>query len=123
MKSRGTADARTQKRNDIRLTAALIALAAVLGGMYAWGHRAPALQAEVTVDGALVETLDLSKNQEVTIQGAGGGTNRLVTEDGAVWCAEASCPDKVCVRQGRQSRDGGQIVCLPNRMVVKVSGK
>ena len=114
---------RKQKRNDALLAAGLIVLAAVFGGGYFLMHRTPALRAEVMVDGDLVETLELSKNQEVTIEGAGGGMNRLVVEDGKIWCAEASCPDKVCVRQGKQAQDGGQIVCLPNRMFVRVTGE
>ena len=113
---------RKQKRNDMLLVMVLLVLAAILGGGYYWMHRIPAIRAEVMVDGELVETLDLSKNQEVTISGPGGGVNRLVVEDGKIWCEEASCPDKVCIRQGKQSQDGGQIVCLPNRMFVKVTG-
>lgn len=116
------AERKKQKRNDLLLILALMVLAAALGGGYYRKHRAPALRAEVMVDGELVKTLELSGNQEVTIFGAGGGMNRLVVEDGTIWCEEASCPDKVCIRQGKQSQDGGQIVCLPNRMFVKVTG-
>ena len=118
---KGNDESHVRKRNDAVLAMILIALAIVFGGGYYW-HRAPALWAEIKVNGELVKTLDLSKNQEVTIPGAGGGENRLAVENGTIWCVEASCPDKVCVHQGKQSRDGEQIVCLPNRMVVKVIG-
>ena len=83
---------RKQKRNDMLLVMVLLVLAAILGGGYYWMHRIPAIRAEVMVDGELVETLDLSKNQEVTISGPGGGVNRLVVEDGKIWCEEAFCP-------------------------------
>ncbi len=98
----------------------LISLASWLG--YYLAHRTPALQAEVTVDGQPAKTLDLTKNQEITIEGINGGTNLLIIQDGEIWCEEASCPDKVCIRQGKQSRDGEMIVCLPNRMIVQVVG-
>lgn len=98
----------------------LISLASWLG--YYVAHRTPALYAQVTVDGELAESLDLSKNREITIQGANGGMNLLIIQDGEIWCEEASCPDKVCIRQGKQSRDGEMIVCLPNRMIVQVVG-
>lgn len=81
------------------------------------------MRAEVTIDGELVETLDLSKDQEVTIHGARGGMNRLVVQDGEIWCEEASCPDQVCVHQGKQSRDGELIVCLPSLMIVQIKGR
>lgn len=112
-----------QIKHDLWLVVILIGLAAVLGGWYYYSHRAPAVWAEVTIDGKLVETLDLSKNQEITIHGFQNGTNRLVVQDGEIWCAEASCPDQVCVHQGKQSQDGEIIVCLPSLMIVQVKGE
>lgn len=114
---------KTLKRQDLILAAVLLVLAAVLGGEYYFTHRTPAVRAEVTVDGEVVETLDLSKDQEITIHGAGGGTNHLIIKDGEIWCSEASCPDLVCVHQGKQSLDGSLIVCLPNRMIVQIIGE
>ncbi len=110
-------------KKEIALILILLALSALLGLGYWAAHRTPALRAEVTVDGKLVETLDLSSNQEITIDGANGGTNHLIVRDGEIWCDKASCPDKVCVRQGKQSLDGEVIVCLPNKMIVQVVGK
>ena len=111
------------KKSDLLLAAILLLLAGAAGISFYMSRRTPALRAEVTVDGQLVESLDLSENQELVIQGAGGGTNRLVVQGGAVWCSEASCPDHVCIEQGKQSESGGLIVCLPNRMMVQVIGK
>lgn len=108
------------KRQDLILAVILLAAAAVLGGGYYLTHQTPAMRAEVTIDGVLVETLDLSKDQEVTIDGARDGTNHLIVKDGEIWCSEASCPDKVCVHQGKQSLDGSLIVCLPNLMIVRI---
>ena len=68
------------------------------------------------------QTLDLSVNATVTITGAGGGTNVLVVQDGEIWCSEASCPDKLCVKQGKKHLSTDTIVCLPNKMVVTVTG-
>lgn len=111
------------KKRDLILVIILLALAAVLGGGYSLTHRTPALRAEVTIDGNLTEVLDLSKDQEVTIQSPNGGSNVLVVQNGEIWCSEASCPDKVCIHQGKQSMDGGIIVCLPNYMIVQVIGQ
>lgn len=112
-----------QKKHDSILIVALLALAAALGEGYYFFHREPAMRAEVTIDGKLAETLDLSKDQEVTIHGAHNGVNRLVVKDGEIWCEEATCPDQVCVHQGKQSRDGEMIVCLPSLMIVQVKGE
>ena len=112
-----------RKRNDLVLAVVLLLVAAVGGGAFYFTHREPAVLAEVTVDGRLVETLDLGKDQEVVVDGARGGTKKLVIKDGEIWCADASCPDSVCIYQGKQSRDGDMIVCLPNLLLVKIVGE
>lgn len=48
------------------------------------------------------------------------GFNTLHVEDGQIWIHDASCPDKICIHQGKISRDGEIIVCLPNRMLIKI---
>ena len=45
-----------------------------------------------------------------------------VVQDGEIWCSEASCPDKLCVKQGKKHLSTDTIVCLPNKMVVTVTG-
>lgn len=83
-------------------------------------HKKPAATVEVTVDGKLVESFDLTKDIDTVIDGYGGGTNHLIIKDGVVWISEASCPDHVCVYQGRITMNGELIVCLPNRMIAKI---
>ncbi len=83
----------------------------------------PAIRAEVSVDGTVVKVFDLAEDQEFTVNGADGGFNRLIVRDGEVWCQEASCPDKVCIQQGKQKNAGSSIVCLPNRMIVTIIGE
>lgn len=43
-------------------------------------------------------------------------------KDGKVRIQEADCPDKVCVRTGWISKPGEMIVCLPYRIIIKISG-
>ena len=110
-------------RRDLILVLALLLVAAVWYGFTRYqALKGPSEIAQVTVDGKLVETLDLSHNTTVTITGAGGGTNVLVVENGEIWCSEASCPDKLCVKQGKKHLSTDTIVCLPNKMVVTVTG-
>ena len=78
--------------------------------------------AQITVDGKVVETLDLSRDTELTVTGANKGTNHLIVRDGEIWCSEASCPDKVCVHQGKKHLSSDTIVCLPNKMIVTITG-
>ncbi len=108
---------------DIILVILLVVLA---GGMYIGNrimNRKPAIIVEVSVDGVVVEELDLSKDTEIVVKGYHGGTNTLVIEDGQVYITDATCPDKVCIHQGKINRSGEMIVCLPNLMIAKIVGE
>ena len=48
--------------------------------------------------------------------------NILVIEDGRAYLSDANCPDKLCVHQGKISRTGEVITCLPNKLTVTVFG-
>ena len=47
-------------------------------------------------------------------------SNVVVISGGTVSVTEASCKNQVCVKHGAISRPGESIVCLPNRMVVRI---
>lgn len=111
-----------QKR-DLILAVALLLIAAAAFGAMQLTHRTPAITAEVTVDGDVVERLDLSKDTELTINASNGGANHLIVKDGQIWCSEANCPDKVCVHQGKKRLNSDTIVCLPNKMIVTIIGE
>ena len=110
-----------QKR-DLILAAAILLIAAAAVGINHFIRRAPAAIAQVSVDGIVVETLELSKDTEITVTSSNGGTNHLIVKDGEIWCSEASCPDKVCVHQGKKHLNSDTIVCLPNQMIVTITG-
>lgn len=46
--------------------------------------------------------------------------NEVVIKSGEVYVSEASCKNQVCVRHGHISKAGESIVCLPNRLVVRI---
>lgn len=110
----------TKKKREIILILILLLTAAAGFLMNQAMHKKTAATVEITVDGKLVQTLDLNKDADLIIDGVNGGTNHLIIRDGAAWISEASCPDKVCVHQGKVSLNGELIVCLPNRVIAKV---
>lgn len=81
----------------------------------------PAQQVEVWSDGELIDTLSLSVDQERTVQSA-NGTNVVTIRDGAVAVTEADCPDHYCMQRGF-CHGGTEIVCLPNRLVLRFVGE
>lgn len=74
----------------------------------------------VIIDNAVSGSYSLDEDISMVIEGVDGGTNTLVIEEGKADITHASCPDKLCVNQHRVSRTGESIVCLPNKVVVKV---
>ena len=103
-----------------------LAIVIVASGLYIGNrimNRKPAVIVEVSVDGVVVEELDLSKDTEFVVKGYQGGTNTLVIEDGQVYITDATCPDQVCIHQGKINRSGEMIVCLPNLMIAKIVGE
>jgi len=77
----------------------------------------------VRVDGEPVGSYDLHKNGEYILN---GGTNILKIEDGEAWIVEADCPQisgKKCTAQGKISKTGEVITCLPNKLTVTVYGE
>ena len=86
-------------------------------------NRKPATIVEVSLNNHVIEELDLSKDTQIVIEGYNGGTNTLVIENGQAYILDASCPDKVCIYQGKISRPGEMIVCLPNLMIAKIVGE
>ena len=48
------------------------------------------------------------------------GYNIMHIENGQIWIHEASCHNKICIYQGKISKNGEMIVCIPNRMFIKI---
>lgn len=78
------------------------------------------LQAVVYIGEEEYARYPLDEESEQEILGPGGGTNLLKIHNGKADVTEASCPDKICVRQTPISEIGETIVCLPNQVIVTV---
>lgn len=51
------------------------------------------------------------------------GQNTVEISYGGVCVLDADCPDKLEVKAGRISKAGEMLVCLPNRMIVRIEGE
>lgn len=76
----------------------------------------------ITVGGKEIGTYSLSAEQTIPIQTGGETGNTLVISGGKANMTDATCPDRLCVRQRSVSRQGETIVCLPHKVVVEVTG-
>ena len=81
--------------------------------------------ARITVNGTIVNeiVLDGVKNPySFTLDGPGGFSNTVLVEPGRICVSEAGCPDQVCVQQGFIADGTVPIVCLPNKLIIEISG-
>lgn len=74
----------------------------------------------ISVDGTEQKRYALTEEIEEDIQGLEEGHVHLVIHNGVADVTDASCPDQLCVSQTKVSKAGETIVCLPNRIVIKV---
>lgn len=71
----------------------------------------------VRIDGKEVATYSLAIDKEYELN---GGTNILCIKNGEAYLIDASCPDHLCVKQGKISKNGETITCLPYKLTVTV---
>ena len=103
-----------KRRNDILLVAVIVAAAAA--ALILWlSLRQEGVMVRVSVDGKEIAAYPLSQNIEVAIDEL--GHNTLV-----IHILDADCPDQLCVKQGKISRGGQSIICLPNKLVIEIEG-
>ena len=106
------------KKKDFILIGAIVAVALVLLCCVKLTQQEGA-GVIVKIDGQEVGTYSLSVNGTYSLN---GGTNILVIENGYAYLKDANCPDHLCVKQGKISKTGQVITCLPNKLTVTVYG-
>ena len=109
-------------RNVIILIAAMVLISLLCVAVFAIKSQTGS-RVLIYVDGRLKCEYELSDDIAVELEGYEGGSNRLVISEGEAFISDASCPDKLCIHQGRISKEGEELVCLPNRVIVKIEGK
>lgn len=74
--------------------------------------------AEIYVEGRLAYSLDLSTNADIELL---DGRMTISVENGRVFVKNSDCKEQLCVHSAPISGEGGMIVCLPNKVVIKVA--
>ena len=110
-------------KNDVKFMAILVVLVLVVLGVFYFVKKSDlGTQVIISIDGEEYGRYSLEENQEIPIVIDGVTTNLLGIKDGVADMTEANCPDKLCVHQREISKSNEMIVCLPNKVVVEISG-
>lgn len=114
---------KANRKANVVLGIALAAIAMAMVAIVAVSHMDGAGDAHLRaiVHDANGETheLTLADNAEVTVE-TSLGTNVVAVRDGKAFMREADCPNHDCMRQGRISEPGQQIICLPHELWVEI---
>ena len=107
---------------DLKLIAALLLAGLAILALLTF-TRQDGRQAVVRVDGRIIARLSLAQDAQYPVEIEGTVANMLIIQGGAVRMAQADCPDHLCIRRGAIRYAGDSIICLPNKVVVEISGE
>lgn len=107
---------------DKRIILVIIAVSLVLfGAKHLFSDTG--VYAVVKSGGEIVAEVPLNEaeNEQVVVKGR-LGESLVEFNDGAVRMVDSPCPEYTCVKQGWINARGEAIVCVPNQIVIQISG-
>ena len=108
------------KFGDFVIIGVVLVMAGALAAALAFHSSGDKLYAEVWQDDKLVERVELTDTTDRTIDI--DGHNVIVLSGKTAVMQSADCPDQVCLRTGRLTHAGQVAVCLPHRVILKLTG-
>ena len=107
------------------LAAAIVAALAIFTAAWYYGGlaRSGPLTAAIVHRGQVVQTVELDRlTEEMTVTVEGDYHLTILLDRDGVRVAESDCPGQDCVHTGTITRAGQSIVCLPEQVVVQLTG-
>ena len=104
---------------DLIVVAAVLAAAAAL---WLIPGRIQGTTAEIVCGKEVVETIDLSAVKEAYDITLDNGVIIRV-EPGAIYFAASGCANQLCVHTGKLNKAGQSAACLPNKTLIRITGK
>ncbi len=69
-----------------------------------------------------VNLKSLKLKKEFSVKGNIGESYFEYNPEKGIRMISSPCPDKICIKQGWINKEGESIVCLPNRVVLRLEG-
>lgn len=109
------------KKGDVIIIFVVLLLATLLSFLGTFSKYSETKSLIVVLNDEVVHeyTFNDSLKKEIIIED-GDHINVINIENGFVTMSEANCPDQVCVKTRPIKKSGEMIVCLPNRLYVKI---
>lgn len=108
------------KKKDILLVFSIIVLIIVLFIVNNNINKEQADAIEIYVNNEIYKTVPINAEEDLMIE-TGSEYNHIKIHNGGVEIVDASCKDNVCVNTGFISKLSERIVCMPNKVVIKIN--
>ena len=106
------------KKGDWLAVALVLLLAVLVALCFLPREKGGELYAEVYQNGEKIQTLSLAEDQNFTVTGR--YSNEITVAGGRIAITHSDCPGEDCVHSGSISSSGRSIVCLPNKLEIRV---
>lgn len=74
-------------------------------------------------NGVIIKEESLSESKTIKLPVTGGNISIEIKPGNGVRILESFCPAKVCIHTGWIKHPGETIICLPNKILLEISGK
>ncbi len=108
------------QRGDLIVLAAILLLAILTAIAFLSVDGGQKAQLFVYQNGVLIEKISLEEDKTLAI--GGNYLNLVAVRGGRAAIIESSCPGGDCIRSGWIGRSGRSVVCLPNRVELRIEG-
>jgi hypothetical protein len=76
----------------------------------------------ITLNGNKVGIIQIGSITTIDIEGPLGIT-KIASDENGVRVVSSPCPHKHCIRLGRASISGQTVICVPNRVAIRIVGE
>ena len=110
-------------KQDKILIIIVFSLFIIVFGIFKLTEKHDNLEALVYYENTLIKRIDLNtEEKEYTVKGYNGDI-KLVAGNGKIKVSDEISPLHLCSKMGYISKSYEQIVCLPNKVIIKIDSK
>ena len=100
-------------RNDLIILGILVVL---IGGLFLFKSKQQGAKIVIKKNDQIEGYYSLDDDRIINID----NENKIQIKNHEVFMIKATCPDHLCIKQGKINKKGATIVCLPHHLVVEV---
>ena len=100
----------------------LLIMSGLFSSFYIYGNNNKDKKVIVELSGKVYGVYDLNSDRIIDLKGPQSRV-KINIENGYVFVLESGCPQKICKRMGKKNRVNELIVCIPNRLLIRIEGE